>query len=254
MTIFQCENSTDGIFTAVYDAWASRLGHANVRLKIRNEDTYELFADYIEVETDSEKAEKVARTFRRRLSMRDYEFIYFATLSKDEDKADHIYRTIVCALAARNGCSVMGELQHPSICRVFEMHRNVWHEAHRYMGFVRFTELANGILASVIEPENAVLPAIGEHFADRFPLENFMIYDKRHRITMLHTAGKQWFLLQDEIPDEESLTDISERELHFQRLWNGFCHSIAIRERTNKALQQQLLPLKFRAHMTEIFD
>ena len=32
MYIFLCEDSIDGIFTGVYDAWASRYGHQNVAL------------------------------------------------------------------------------------------------------------------------------------------------------------------------------------------------------------------------------
>ena len=32
MYIFLCEDSLDGIFSGVYDAWASGYGHANVTL------------------------------------------------------------------------------------------------------------------------------------------------------------------------------------------------------------------------------
>ena len=69
MTIFLCDDTMEGIFTAVYDAWASRLGHANVKLQVRG-GTMELFADYREAETDMEKAEKVARTIKRELGGR----------------------------------------------------------------------------------------------------------------------------------------------------------------------------------------
>ena len=58
-TIFLCEDSTDGIFTGVYDAWASRLGHGNVKLALKEDMNYELFARYLEVEPDGEKAGKV---------------------------------------------------------------------------------------------------------------------------------------------------------------------------------------------------
>gem|GEM_PF-5421032 len=32
MHIFLCEDSIDGIFTGIYDAWASRYGHKNIKL------------------------------------------------------------------------------------------------------------------------------------------------------------------------------------------------------------------------------
>ena len=50
MYIFQCEDSLDGIFTAVYDAWDSGYGLMNVRIEVLNgrDDCYnmELFSEY----------------------------------------------------------------------------------------------------------------------------------------------------------------------------------------------------------------
>ena len=46
MTVFECEDSSDGIFTGIYDAWASRLGHANVWLQLQGMHTLELFTQY----------------------------------------------------------------------------------------------------------------------------------------------------------------------------------------------------------------
>ena len=63
--IFQCEDSTEGIFTGVYDAWASRLGHGNVKLEAGTGHEMELFSEYRSVETDRKKAEKVASTVRK---------------------------------------------------------------------------------------------------------------------------------------------------------------------------------------------
>ena len=33
MYVFLCEDSPEGIFTGVYDAWESRLGHNNISLR-----------------------------------------------------------------------------------------------------------------------------------------------------------------------------------------------------------------------------
>lgn len=37
MTVFLCEDSVCGILTGVYDAWDSRLGHANVKLALKKD-------------------------------------------------------------------------------------------------------------------------------------------------------------------------------------------------------------------------
>ena len=56
MVVFVCEDSPEGIFTGVYDAWSSRLGHENVRLEVQGEYNYSLFSEYREVAVDQLKA------------------------------------------------------------------------------------------------------------------------------------------------------------------------------------------------------
>lgn len=253
-TIFLCEDSVDGIFTGVYDAWDSRLGHENVKLALKGEANYELFASYREVETDREKAEKVANTLRRRLGSEDYYHIYQAALSRDGRKAAAIYRTVAAGLAGRRSGSVMQYLQNPDICRVFELSRTTGNEAHRYYQFLRFRELESGVLFSEIKPENDVLPLIGEHFSDRFPGEHFLVYDRTHHTFLVHEAYKQWALVTGEELNREAIGKISEDEAQFAVLWKGFCRSVAIMERKNLRLQQQFLPMKFRAFMTEMSE
>ena len=101
--VFQCEDSTDGIFTGIYDAWDSRVGHRNVKLEAGREYDMELFSEYRRVETDGVKAGKVAATIRRKLKADVYEQIYNATLSREKDKAEHIYRTVVMGLYMLTG-------------------------------------------------------------------------------------------------------------------------------------------------------
>lgn len=115
------------------------------------------------------------------------------------------------------------------------------------MGFVRFSELKNGVLFSEIEAENQVLPLLADHFANRLPNEDFLIYDRAHDLCLLHRRQRPCVLVRDVRPD----TSFSDREEEIQQLWLGFCRSISIEARENQALQQQMLPLRFRKWMTE---
>ena len=81
MVVFVCEDSPEGIFTGVYDAWSSRLGHENVRLEVQGEYNYSLFSEYREVAVDQLKAQKVVRSVRRSLSELAYSWIYRTALS-----------------------------------------------------------------------------------------------------------------------------------------------------------------------------
>lgn len=249
MRIFLCRDSIEGILSGVYDAWASRLGHGNVRLVLAGVGDMELFAEYEEVMPDRGKADKVLRTLRRRLCLEDFEAVYRAVLSADQEKADSIYRFIVLALHSER--RILDNLEHPAIHHVFRMNRKTANEANRYLEFVRFRELYNGALFSEISPESQVLPLIGEHFANRLPLEHFLIYDNRHKLCLVHAAGKPWVLAEADHIEELEKIRLSEEESEIEKSWQAFFDGIAIPERKNKALQQQFLPLKFRAYMTE---
>ena len=120
MVLFQCEDSVDGIFTGVYDAWDSRIGHSGVGLRIKMKMNLELFAEYREVEADAEKAAKVARSIRDKMGEDAYRTIYQAALSASPEKADCIYRVVVRGMSGsvtrREAQNVIWNLQNKDVC------------------------------------------------------------------------------------------------------------------------------------------
>lgn len=251
MTIFLCRNSLYGIMTAVYDAYASRLGYENVKLQMESEMDRELFSEYIEVEPDDEKAEKVLRTVRRELGLEAYECICQAAASWDNRKANAIFKTIVLGLHLPKKQKIMNCLTKDYVCTVAELSKKTWNEAHRFMGFVRFTELAGGILYGDLKPENDILPLIAPHFANRYPEENWVLYDERREKFAIHRAGKGWMIVEDMKIAEEVRSQLSMDEDDYRAMWKAFTKSISIEARKNESLQKQLLPLKFRDKMSE---
>ena len=97
MTIFTCSDTFEGILCGVYDAWMSKLGHANVKLEIENRGNIQMFAQYRTVEVTSEKTEKVISVICKKAGDQVYEQVYRAFLSGEEEKADAIYRYLVYA-------------------------------------------------------------------------------------------------------------------------------------------------------------
>lgn len=253
-TIFLCEDSLEGILTGVYDAWDSRVGHDHVKLLCEGEWELELFSVYRTVETDREKAEKVLRTIRSRCGEEAYERICQAAASKDGKKADAIYHTIVLGLHLKEPKRVMDCLSEGCVAAVYALSRRVWNETHHFLGFLRFVELENGILLARIRPENQILTLVAPHFADRLAQENWVIYDEGRKQAAVHKKGEPWFLVEGEELQEAAFQKVSTEEAWFAELFRTFCASIAIKERTNTSLQRQLLPLRFRPHMTEFQD
>lgn len=249
--VFQCEDTLTGIMTGVYDAWDSRLGHDHVKLQIAQDQDMELFCEYVLVMPDLLKAEKVLRTVRKRLGEEAYEMIAYAASYPDGRKADAIYRMIVLGLHLPAGRQIGGMLTHPDVRLVFELKRKAWHITHRYLGFVRFRELENKVLFSEIAAEADVLALIAPHFADRLPMENWVIYDRNRQKAAMHLAGKGFLILEEVSSQEFAETLSSQDEDDVAALWKTFHQVIGIEERNNDRLQMSFLPKKYRQFMNE---
>lgn len=258
MYIFVCEDSLEGILTGVYDACSSKLGHRNIRLMTGEPENYTLFSEYISVPPSAEKAQKVIHTLTTRFGRQFYETIYQAAMSGEVhsdqkmDKADAIYETVLLALATGNGRKVLLSLGEPCVYRVFELCRATNREACHHLEFLRFSELENGVLFASIHPKDHVLPYISEHFVDRLPQENFMIYDRTHRMISVHKASMNYVLVDASDLDEDKLKRYSSDELKYRKLWLAFFDHIAIEARKNPGLQMQLIPKRYWADTPEL--
>lgn len=252
MTVFVCENSIEGIFTGVYEAWDSKLGHDNIRLKAGEIDNYELFVEYKEVKSDVIKAKKVSRTICKKLGWDSYMDICYAAMSPAQDKANAIYHTIVLGINQTNDRRIMERLSNPFVARIFALARASGNEANHYLGFLRFAELSNGILWAEFHPENYIIELVADHFTNRLPQENWMIYDHAHGVIAMHQKLCQYVLTDDAMLDISALESYSETELLYQKLWKGFFDRIAIEDRKNAKLQSQNIPKRFWNDVVEL--
>lgn len=246
-----CEDSLEGIFTAVYDAYALREGHEHLHVQVGEEENYRLFAKYVYSRSDMVKTDKVVRTLKERLGEEVFTTICRAAASYDKEKGEAIYRTVVDGITAGSGKRTMENLRNPYVRRTFELARRTGNEVYHEVEFIRFHELEKGILYAKIGPENNVVPFVMPHFADRLSPENFMIHDEKRNLFGVHPAREEWYLVSgvDGISDD-SLT-WSDSEFKYQELFTMFHRTIAIKERKNIRLQQQMLPLRFQDYMVE---
>lgn len=251
--IYLCDNSIDGIFTAIYQAWSSRLGHANIKIEEKSEGSkysnIELFAEYVVVDTDLQLSQKVAKSIKEKISEEAYEMCCHVALSDYSGKADLIYRFLILGFAV--GKQIVEHMSNEVVNMMLRVNKNVYYEAHHLFGFIRFAEQDNGLLTSVIHPKNNVLTLITPHFADRLPKEQFMIYDANRKLASLHVPDTPWILVQVPELNHDRLCEISGYEDKYRELWLTFFDHIAIKERVNYNLQRNNLPLRFRPDIIE---
>lgn len=247
--IYICEDQIESIFTGVYDAWSSGYGHKFNRIMIGPIQNYELFSEYIMVEADASKSKKVTNSIKHKIGQEAYKGVYYMAISNREDKGEMIYRFLI--LGFHYGPKIMNYLSNDYVSAITKNMKSVWFEAHHYFGFVRFSELSNGILLSQIRPKNNILTLIAPHFADRLSQENWMIIDQGREIAVVHPAHKQWFMMALSMIDPELILEHSLKEEQMSSAWSVFVDSIAIKERENYHLQRNMLPLRFREYMPE---
>lgn len=251
--IFLCENSIDGIFSAIYQAWSSGYGHANVKIEEscekNNYTNIELFSEYICVHTDYDKAIKVSKSIKKKISEEAYEIICRVALSNYQGKGDLIYRFLI--LGFHVGASIVDHLSNDVVNKIFKINRFVSNEVHHFLGFVRFSLQENNILTSVIHPKNNILSLIVPHFVDRLPLEKFAIIDKNRNTCALHIPQKPWALVDAFELDSINEYHNTDRYDEYKDLWKIFFDNIAIKERINPKLQRNNIPLHFRDDMAE---
>ncbi len=249
--IYVCNDTITGIFSAIYDAWKEVLTFGETGIALKGMMNLQLFCEYTESVESEKKAIAVENMIKKNLGLEVYRNIYYALLSDDAKKANAVLGVMQEARKIPNRKKIMEHLSQEQVRKVFELRRNVENEAHRFQEFIRFSELQNGVLFSKIGPKNQVLTCIADHFSNRLPLENWMIYDETHQMFLVHHKQQHWFLVWNENWNSEKIKRVSYAENMYSGLWKNFFESISIEERESYRRQQQHLPIRFRENMVE---
>lgn len=252
MTIFYCEDRLDAMMTCIYYAWASKLGYKNIYLKAGTVMQRELFCEYRYITAEEDKAESVIRSIQRKISYRAYYEVYKTAMSKDPDKLNWIYLFLLLGFAY--GKETLKMLKEPPVETVMRLGKKVGNEAHLYREFTRFHRIPPGIYISHFEPDNNIITFLAEYFEDRMPSEQWIIVDDRRKLAAIHPKEREYYLSTLTQQQFETLKESEKVKDGFTDLWKTFFHTIGIKERENPACQKNMMPLKYRRHVTEFRD
>lgn len=242
-----CEDSFEGIMTGIYDAWVLMNQGNQVSIFPGENYTPTFFSEYKKVKTDLDKSEKVAKSIRYKICMEAYVMVYRACMHYSAEKADVILAFL--KVGYEKGAKVLKMLSYPAVMQLMEMNRKVANETHNFKGFLRFSELSGGVLFGKISPRCDVVPLLEHHFSERFPNENWIIYDEKRKKALVHPMRQECIMVMgDEL--EEHIGDIKQED-EYEVLWKIFFHTIGIEARKNPRCQQTHLPKWYRDNMTE---
>ena len=197
------------------------------------------------IATDAKKALSVRNAIHQRISPRALELtegVFLTPLAEKEKQT-----LLFLRLGFEMRCDITRMLAHPLVSALLAAEKHLLGECHLLKGFVRFADYEGNLFAT-IRPKNFVLPLLTAHFTQRYPEENFMIYDATHQAALLYEHGRAQIL-----PMEKPLgLSLSEEERLYQALWKQFYHTLSIEERENLACRQSHMPKRYWSEMLEV--
>ena len=240
--IYTYDGSFDGLLCCVFTAFERKERPWSVIPE--NECQPSLF-DVIYVETRLDHARRVLRGIRERISAEAAELVTDGYLCGCQGKELLILDFLLLGFSV--GRRVTDMLGDPTVSKLSNAVRALYNEAHLLRGFVRFS-IRDGVKTAVIEPKNYVLPILAPFFADRFPNEIFLIYDRTHRMALVYRP-REWGIMPVESFEQPPA---DEQEQRFRELWRLFYDTIAIKERENPRCRMGHMPKRYWSQLTEL--
>lgn len=247
MTLLSYDNTLEGFFTAVFEAYEYKYIDPK---PVRNDFLQQsLFAESIPIVTQQEKADRVTTMLEKQVGKEGMREILYGFLSEDNRFESVVFEIIRFCIQNPNQ-NVLKNYAHPAVLQLSKWVRSVGREAHRMEAFVRFELLQDGLYFSQIEPDFNVLPLISSHFKNRYQDQKWLIYDKRRNYGLYYDLESVDNIeLEFDSPKISEKHDLSEQ--NFQTLWKEYFEHTTIKERKNTKLHLQHVPRRYWKYLTE---
>ena len=197
MIYYLYDGSFSGFLTVIYDTFCSKEKPDYILKKSAYK--RRLFEKIKEIETNKEKADKVAKAIKNKISKKSYKNIYYSFLSEKKGVELEIFYYL--KLAFKKGKTIEENWANDRVRRIKRLSKKVGRERHKYLGLLRFRELKEGILYAPFEPDYNVLPILSNHFASRIKNYRWVIHDKSREFAVIYENG-EWIMIDgNELPE-----------------------------------------------------
>lgn len=239
--IYYYDGSFDGLLCCVFESYDKK----EVPMDIILPDAPQtMLLPTKEIVTDLEKASRVLLSIPKKMGTAALDFVRRAFLTCLDHKEWNIL--LFLRLGYSYGPQVMNMLADDVVNTLFKAVKHLDNESHLLKGFIRFS-VFNSALVSKIEPKNFVLPLLAQHFRERYPEEQFLIYDKTHGMALVYRPYESTI-----IPIEDlQLPEPDAEEQSFRDLWQLFYNTIEVEGRHNPKCRMGHMPKRYWKYMTE---
>lgn len=235
------DGSFEGFLTLVYEVYYQKIEPKAIYKK---SPPNLCFDEIYTIETDIDKAKKVFSSLKKSFSKSHINTIFHIFLC---DSQNFEYDLLSFIKLGFKDIKSLSNITLTSIFHIQSLEKEYLRLAHKMYGFVRFEELDTKILYAKIETKFNILMLLGNHFSKRLGDHPFIIHDVKRSLAFVRENNQNHM----RIVADFDLPQYSEDEEHFKKLWKTFFNSVSIENRKNVKLQKQLVPLLYRAYMSE---
>lgn len=237
------DGSFDGLLTAIYEAYYRREKPEKILLE---EDYQEnLFLKRVHIHTDREKAKRVYNSIKSKISNESLKNIFYTYLSELEDLGTWVYQYL--KLGWKIGKHIDLNLADDRVLVIHKIRLKIDREKHLMLGLIRFRRLQGNIYYAPIEPKFNIVGLVAPHFVDRLGEENWVIHDVKRGIGAVYN-GEEWIIRDIDLDAE---LEYGNDEFIYQKLWQEYFKSIAIKNRINPKLQKRNMPMRYWRYLVE---
>lgn len=252
MNVFLYDKTFEGLLSAVFEAYRLKIFP---ELLLETNAPLPLFYDHtISIGTDEEKSGRVWKGLQKKLSGSALSMLSVCWLSELPEIDILLFRYIRKAIDSP--ISIELNFGDPDVLELSKIWKKVDHERSRVIQFTRFQKTADQLFFAASKPLYNVLPLTITHFKDRFADQTWIVYDLKRDYGYYYDLSTVTEMQLDASFTQHYTNKLDEHllaedEKLFQKLWQEYFKSIAIKERRNPKLHRQFLPARFWKYLTE---
>ena len=235
------DGTLEGFLSIIYEVYYKKIKPESIS-KIKDNSLFQ--DDIYEVKTDEKYANKVLKSIKNNFDKKSYNKVLNMFFCDNIEFEMDLLNFILSGFKDKNQ---LHNINNKWVFNLNKYEKELFYTVHKMYGFVRFIELDDNTLYAKIETKHNVVYFLGKHFFKRLNNQNYIIHDIDRKIAFIKNNN---FIGIENIASFEE-PKVSENEEHFTKLWCKFFDAVSIKERENKKVQRNLMPLLFRTYMTE---
>lgn len=243
------DGSFEGLLTAIFEVYEYKLKETSI---VRQGSSGSLFSKMHMAQASDEKASRVWKKLKEKLSRNALGQVYCSYLSEVPGIENHILRFVQYALKSKN--AIENDYSNPDVLMLQQTHKKVHREKHRMEAFIRFQLTKDGLYYATVQPDYNVLPLILKHFKDRYADQRWLIYDTLRKYGILYDLEQVTEVqinFSEEVEQEGLTTIYDEKETLYQTLWQQYFASVNISARKNMKLHIRHMPRRYWKNLIE---